>query len=38
MYLPKPQHKQDATQCQFFYGEFNRLEFRVFLLQDWMPY
>ena len=36
MYLPIPSHEQDVTQGQFF--EFNRSEFRVFLLLDWLSY
>ena len=31
-------HKQDATQGQFFKAEFNKFEFRVFLLLDWLLY
>ena len=33
-YLPTPPLGQDMTQGQFFKAEFNRFEFRVFLLLD----
>ena len=33
-----PLHKQDVTQGQFFKQRFNRFEFRVFFLLDWLPY
>ena len=38
MYLPTCPHEQDVTQGQFFCAEFNRFEFKVFLLQDRLPY
>ena len=33
-YLPTPPLGQDMTQGQFFKAEFNRFEFKVFLLLD----
>ena len=33
--MPTPLQGQDTSQGQL---EFNRFEFRVFLLQDWLPY
>ena len=37
IYLPTPPHEQDATQGQYLKAEFNRFEFRVFILLDWLP-
>ena len=37
-HLPTPPLGQDMTQRQFFKAEFNRFEFRVFLLLDKLPY
>ena len=36
LYLPTPPLGQDMTQGQFFKSVFNRFEFRVFLLLDWL--
>ena len=37
-YLPIPVREQDVTQGHILKSEFNGLEFRVFLLFDWLPY
>ena len=37
VHKPTPLFEQDATPGHFL-GEFNRFEFQVLLLLDWLPY
>ena len=38
IHLPTPPHEQDVTQGHIFKRGLKGIEFRVFILLDWLPY